>query len=165
MNTDRLLSDTPDAEVEPAAPTALVVGHDGSACASEALQTALQLATELGAPVTVVRAWSMVTAPRPAGWTFGTVPSTDELAVAVTAELEADVAAVVRRFPDVEVSCRAYHAGPARSLIEASREARMLVVGSRGVGGLREMVLGSVSDQCVRYASCPVLVVRDRSED
>ena len=46
-----------------------------------------------------------------------------------------------------------------RSLIEASRDARMLVVGSRGVGGLREMVLGSVSDQCVRHAPCPVTVV------
>ena len=115
MNTDPLLSETPDAEVEAAAPTALVVGHDGSACASEALETALQLATELGAPVTVVRAWSMVTAPRPAGWTFGTVPSTDELAAAVTAELEGDVAALLERFADVEVDCRAYHAGPARS--------------------------------------------------
>lgn len=164
MDTDRLISETPDADVEPAAPTALVVGHDGSDCASLALETALQLATELGAPVTVVRAWSMVTAPRPAGWTFGTVPSTDELAAAVTAELEGDVADLLGRFAGVEVDFRAYHAGPARSLIEASRDARMLVVGSRGVGGLREMVLGSVSDQCVRYASCPVLVVRDRSE-
>ena len=164
MTTERLISEPLDAEVEPAAPTALVVGHDGSDCASKALETALQLATELGAPVTVARAWSMVTAPRPRDWTFGAVPSTDELAAAVTAELEGDVAALLERFADVEVSCRAYHAGPARSLIEASREARMLVVGSRGVGGLREMVLGSVSDQCVRYASCPVLVVRDRSE-
>ena len=107
----------------------------------------------------------MVTAPRPAGWTFGTVPSTDELAAAVTAELEDDVRALVRQHSDVQLSCRAYHAGPVRSLIEASRDARMLVVGSRGVGGLREMVLGSVSDQCVRYASCPVLVVRQRSAD
>ena len=45
-------------------------------------------------------------------------------------------------------------------VIKASRDARMLVVGCRGVGGFREMVLGSVSDQCVRYAACPVLVVR-----
>ena len=56
MDTDRLISETPDADVEPAAPTALVVGHDGSGCASRALETALQLATELGAPVTVARA-------------------------------------------------------------------------------------------------------------
>jgi nucleotide-binding universal stress UspA family protein len=91
MSTDRLLNDLPEADVEPAPPAALVVGHDGSEYATAALATALQLASDLGAPVTVVRAWSMVTAPRPAGWTFGTVPSTDELAAAVTAELEDDV--------------------------------------------------------------------------
>ncbi len=163
MSPDRLIPETPD-DVDAAPATAVVVGHDGSDCASRALETALRLASELRAPVTVVRAWSMVTAPRPEGWTFGTVPSTDELAAAVTAELEDDVRALAAQFPDVRLTARAYHAGPVRSLIDASREARMLVVGSRGVGGLREMVLGSVSDQCVRYASCPVLVVRDRSE-
>jgi Universal stress protein family len=55
---------------------------------------------------------------------------------------------------------RAYHASPAKALIRASRNSRMLVVGSRGLGGISEMVLGSVSDQCVRPAHCPVLVAR-----
>lgn len=162
MDEDRLLPDAADAHVQVVAPPSLVVGHDGSSWASTALETALQLASELRAPVTVVRAWSMVTAPRPEGWTFGSVPSVDELGAAVTAELRADIRSVAGGFPGVEVACRAYHASPARALITASQDARMLVVGSRGVGGLREMVLGSVSDQCVRHASCPVLVVRHR---
>jgi nucleotide-binding universal stress UspA family protein len=38
----------------------------------------------------------------------------------------------------------------------------MLVVGSRGLGGFGDLVLGSVSDKCVRYAACPVLVARQR---
>lgn len=163
MDDTRLLPDAPDADVEVAEPTSIVVGHDGSDCAALALRTALQLGSELGAPVTVVRAWSMVTAPRPEGWTFGYVPSTDELATAVQAELEAATRSVVGEFPEVAVTYRVYHTGPAKSLITASQDARMLVVGSRGVGGFREMVLGSVSDQCVRYAHCPVLVVRGPS--
>ena len=49
---------------------------------------------------------------------------------------------------------------PARALIEASRQARMLVVGSRGFGGFGELVLGSVSHHVVSYAKCSVVVVR-----
>jgi nucleotide-binding universal stress UspA family protein len=156
--------DQAEAAVEVAPPTSLVVGHDGSLEASGALEVALQLASEIGAPVTILRAWSMVTAPRPADWTFGYVPSTDDLAAAVYAELASETQRQLAVFPTVPVTYRVYHAGPVKSLIRASRDARMLVVGARGVGGLREMVLGSVSDQCVRHAHCPVLVTRRRSD-
>lgn len=150
-----------DLDIEPAPAEAIVVGHDGSKGADAALEVALQLGADLQAPVTILRAWSMMTAPRPADWTFGYVPSIDEFAEAVGAELTSDTLRLVARFPQVTVTCRAHNAGPARAMIEASREARMLVVGSRGLGGFRELVLGSVSDQCVRYAHCPVLVARN----
>jgi nucleotide-binding universal stress UspA family protein len=161
--SDRALPEGDTDEVEPAPPTSLVVGHDRSAGSEAALELALQLGSELHAPVVILRAWSMVTAPRPANWTFGYVPSEDELAEAVQQELVADTRARVDRFPGVDVGFRVDHRGPARALIGASREARMLVVGSRGLGGFGELVLGSVSDQCVRYAACPVLVARQRS--
>lgn len=48
---------------------------------------------------------------------------------------------------------------PAESLVEASRDAELLVVGSRGLGGFRSLVVGSVSLQCVTHATCPVTVV------
>lgn len=165
MNQNQMLNEKDvDAAVEVASAKSIVVGHDGSRSAADALEVALELASDMGAPVTILRAWSLVTAPRPANWTFGYAPSVDELAEAVRAELTSDTSRQVARFPGVAVTCRAYHAGPAVSLIRASSEARMLVVGARGRGGIRGLVLGSVSDQCVRHAHCPVLVTRTRSD-
>lgn len=53
---------------------------------------------------------------------------------------------------------------PARTLIQASKDATMLVVGSRGHGGFAGMLLGSVSAACAEYAHCPVLVYHQRNE-
>jgi nucleotide-binding universal stress UspA family protein len=162
MSNDAMREDDPDTAVEVAPATTIVIGHDGSAGAADALDVGLRLAADLGAPVTVLRAWSMVTAPRPASWTFGYMPPVDEFAAAVHDELVANTKQQVEAFPEVALTCRVYHAGPSQSLIRASRDARMLVVGARGLGGLQELVLGSVSDQCVRHAHCPVLVTRPR---
>lgn len=164
MDENRALPDEhDDADVEVAPAASIVVGHDGSAGADAALGVALQLASEIGVPVIIVRAWSLATAPRPDNWTFGYVSSEDEVEEAVRAALVADTKSKVAGYPGLAVTYRAYHAGAARSLIKASREARLLVVGCRGLGGFREMVLGSVSDQCVRHAHCPVLVTREPS--
>ena len=138
----------------------LVVGHDGSAGAGNALSIALQLASELEAPVTIVRAWSVATAPRPKTWKFGYVCSNDELAEAVHDELVGDTRELRSRFAAVEVTYRVYHTAPAECLIMSSENARMLVVGSRGRGGFSHLALGSISEQCVRHAHCPVLVTR-----
>jgi nucleotide-binding universal stress UspA family protein len=139
----------------------VLVGHDGSAGAQAALIVALELADKLQAPVVLVRSWSITTAPQPANWKFGYVSSSDEVQQAVLDELVNSTQACRRRFPDVAVSHLALHGGPSQRLIELSKQARMLVVGSRGMGGFAELVMGSVSDQCVRYAHCPVLVVKN----
>jgi nucleotide-binding universal stress UspA family protein len=54
---------------------------------------------------------------------------------------------------------------PASALIEASDGADLLVVGSRGLGGFRGLLLGSVGHQCVLHARCPVVIIRPPAED
>ncbi len=150
-------------EPVPVSSNSIVVGHDGSDHADHALATALELADQLHAPVVIVRAWSIDSAPRPPDWEFGYVSSFKEYSAAVRDELVKDARTKVDDFPAVSVDFRAVHSGAAKALIDLSRDARMLVVGSRGRGGFSELLLGSVGDKCVRLAACPVLVVRPPS--
>jgi nucleotide-binding universal stress UspA family protein len=61
----------------------------------------------------------------------------------------------------LEVEWLAVPGNPAEVLIEASIGSALLVVGSRGVGGFKGLMMGSVSTQCVHHSHCPVLVVRE----
>ena len=62
--------------------------------------------------------------------------------------------------PDIEVEGRIREPPAAKALLEASEGAEMLVVGSRGLSGLKKLALGSVSGECVHRARCPVVIVR-----
>jgi nucleotide-binding universal stress UspA family protein len=136
----------------------VLIGHDGSKGAHEALVWAAALAGRAGLDVHVVRAWGMVTAPRPATWEPGYVPPLSDYEQAVRQELEAAVTAAALD-PAVRVRTHVVHAPPAKALIAASAGADLLVVGARGLGGFAGLLLGSVSDQCVHHAQCPVTVV------
>lgn len=137
----------------------VLVGHDGSECAQEALIWAAGLAGRAGLVLHVVRAWGMTRAPRPATWQHGYVPPLTDYEHGVRDELAACVAAA-QLDPSVQVRLHVLHRPPAKGLIEAATGANLLVVGARGRGGFSGLLLGSVSDQCVHHAPCPVTVVR-----
>ena len=143
-----------------AATSAVVVGHDGSRFADRAVRTALSWAEKTDRPVRILRSWSLTTAPRPASMRPGYVPPLTDFADAVRADLEADVAALVAEHPGVEVTYETPHKPAAQALIDASQDAALLVVGTRGRGGFKGLLLGSVTEQIVRHAGCSVLVSR-----
>lgn len=134
----------------------IVVAYDGSACASSALRWAADEASATASPVEVVTVWDW---PRSYGWVVP-VPSDFDPA-ADAAKLAAAAQESVRSaHPDVESSVTVAQGAAPVVLVDASRRARLLVVGSRGHGELAGMLIGSVSQYCVTHAHCPVVVVR-----
>lgn len=143
----------------------IVVGNDGSDFARLALRKALWLAGQLKTEVRVIRAWSISTAPRPATWSPGYVPPADDFEAVVLDRLQREVAPVAAEFPDVKVTLETPHGPAGRELLKASQNARLLVVGTRGSGGFRGLLMGSVSNQVVEHAPCDVMVVRRGTDE
>lgn len=143
----------------------IVIGFDGSDFADEALRKGLWLASKVGSPATIVRAWSISNAPRPRTWAPGFVPPVEDFAEAVLEQLKEQTAARRSEFPNVPVTFLAPHGAAGRELIKATDGARIVVVGTRGLGGFSGLLLGSVSDQVVEHARCDVLVTRRASGD
>jgi nucleotide-binding universal stress UspA family protein len=139
----------------------VVVGVDGSATAKEAVRWAAREAELRGSQLTLVTAWEV---PLSALYGYGFAPVSEEI-LDGGAEGADELLATTRRearveFPGVEMETLAMEGNAAHVLLEASREADLLVVGSRGLGGFRELLLGSVSQQCAHHATCPVVIVR-----
>jgi nucleotide-binding universal stress UspA family protein len=138
----------------------VVVGVDGSACGRKALGFAAHEARVRACPLVVVRAWSVTTAPQPAGTEPGVVPSLAAFEAAVEAVMRDEVADVLGDDPGCELVVRPVHDSAGDVLVEASEHAVLVVVGSRGLGAVAGLLLGSVSDHLVRRAQGPVAVVR-----
>lgn len=144
--------------------SAVVIGYDGSAFADDALRKGLAVASALGAPVRIIRAWTISNAPRPRTWAPGYVPPVDDYAEAIRELLAQEVAAAVAHHPELAVSLEVPHGAAGRELVKASADAQLVVVGTRGLGGFSGLLLGSVSDEVVEHAHCDVLVVRTRPD-
>ncbi|WBB98822.1 MULTISPECIES: universal stress protein [unclassified Solwaraspora] len=148
----------PDAPVEADGP--VLVGVDGSAHAEQALHAAADEAAARRVGLAVLHVW----------WPSPMRDSTEVAAPADGARREADelldaaVAAVRRRHPDLPIEQRPLEGVEADAvMVEASRKAGLVVVGSRGRGGFTGLLLGSVSQTLVHHAHCPVLVARPHS--
>jgi nucleotide-binding universal stress UspA family protein len=126
--------------------TPIVAGFDGSALALEALKVAYPEAELHDAPLVVLRAL-------PPGIGRGD-PATPRL------DLEID--RLGARYPTVRCRVETSSGKPRDVLLEAAQEARMLVVGSRGAGGVRGLVLGSVSQYLVHHAPCTTIIAHRR---
>lgn len=141
------------------AAASIVVGVDGSEGSVEALRWAARMAPVLGARIRAVGAWEYP--PEYAGYVPIGSDNFDEI-TRKRAE-----AAVREAFGDdlpEGLTTSVVFGHPSRVLVEESEDAAMLVVGRRGHGGFRGLLLGSVSAACVSHAHCPVLVIHEDGE-
>jgi nucleotide-binding universal stress UspA family protein len=134
----------------------IVVGVDGSEASAAALRWAAGQARLTGAVLEAVIAWEY---PATYGWSLPVddagmgADAADALHTSVTDALGAD--------PGVEVREETRLGNAAQVLLTEAEGADLLVLGARGRGGFRGLLLGSVSTHCVHHAPCPVLVVRE----
>jgi nucleotide-binding universal stress UspA family protein len=139
----------------------IVVGIDGSDASKNALRWAVEDARARGAEVVALHAYE---APVPV---LDAAPATPVDLPGLVAEAHDDaqqfvtkvVAEVIGSVVSVDVAPIAVEDEPARALVDASRDADLLVVGSHG-HGLSGLLLGSVSHECAQHAECPVVIFR-----
>ncbi len=137
----------------------IVVGVDGSESSMQALDWAVRQAELTGASVSVVSAWHI-----PASWGWGMPISPPDLPQQdAETMLEEALQPVRQKNPKVLIESRVVEGHPAAVLVDASRGADLVVVGSRGHGEFAGMLLGSVSEHCVTNAHCPVVVLREQT--
>ncbi|MCC6223681.1 MAG: universal stress protein [Thermoleophilia bacterium] len=150
----------------------IIVGVDGSPGARAALRFALEEARLRGAVLHAIHAWMHplyegVPGPFVVGFPPG--PALDEvreqLERTARGALDAALAEEAAAAGGVEVRREVVEGAPARVLLDAARDADLLVVGSRGHGGFVGLLLGSVGAQCARHSPCPVAIVKPPAGD
>lgn len=147
--------DTPVVEA-----TDVVVAVDGSPASNNAVRWAANTAAKRDVPL---RLASSYTLPQFL-YSEGMVPPQelyDDLQRETLRKIDDAREIALSVNPDLRIGHAVAEGSPIDMLLEMSRDAAMIVMGSRGLGGLSGMVLGSVSGAVVSHASCPVVVVRE----
>jgi nucleotide-binding universal stress UspA family protein len=131
----------------------VVVGVDGSAASLSAVEIAFDAASRRGVDLVVVHTFSDDdTLMDPMDW--------HELENMGAEVLSERLAGYQERYPDVNVRRVLKRSSPAKSIVEQSKAAQLVVVGSHGRGGFAGMLLGSVSTSVAHAARVPVIVAR-----
>ena len=138
----------------------IVVGVDGSPHSRLALKWAADEAEFHGSSLRILYAGSGRSKDVPAWYSSDSSGLSPGEAI-----IDDAVGLVATRHPSVLAGGEVVEWSASLALTMASRSAALLVVGARGLGGFKELLLGSVSDQCLQYAHCPVAVVHSDSED
>ena len=145
--------------------TKIVVGVDGSLSSRAALRWAVRHAVLTGGMVEAVMAWQVPMILRTSAWAPIYVDEVSSLEEDARKTLDAVISGEVEPADSQRVTARVVYGHPDQVLLEAAADgADLLVVGSSGHGGLAQALLGSVSQYCVHNASCPVVIMRGKSE-
>jgi nucleotide-binding universal stress UspA family protein len=138
-------------------PRRIVVGIDPSENAARAAFWAAREAAEASLPLHLVHALELPsasgTAFEPPGYAKGRLADGEKLLNRVAATIRSE-------YPAVAVTTEISELGPAETLMALSRNAHLVVSGTRGHGGFAGMLLGSVSQRLAAHADCPVVIVR-----
>ena len=133
----------------------ILVGADGSVESAGAIRWSYHLASRLGADVHIVGAWQLTT-----GGVLHPTKTGDDYQRDARAALDAAVE-MAGPVPDgVDTHIQLFQHEPAQGLVEGSKDAMMLVVGSHSYGPLPTPHMGSVASYCADHAECPVVVFR-----
>lgn len=137
----------------------IVVGVDGSEPSRHALRWARFLAGSLGVGIDAVATWQLPAVIAWGGYPMDWDPGKDTMTM-----LETTLTEVFGDDRPTSLQALVCEGSAARVLLDASKTARMLVIGSRGHGGFAGAMLGSVSSACAHHGACPVLVVHGDTE-
>lgn len=137
----------------------IVVGMDGSECAMQAVRWAAAEARSHGHTLHVITAVDPPDVVGVPGARFP-VERSEETERRARSHQQEWLVEALGEDPDVDIDLDVRMGRPATQLLDAAQGAVLLVVGSRGRGGFKGLLLGSVSLQCVTHATCPVTVVR-----
>src|SRR5690349_20277999 len=143
----------------PAADAPVVVGVDGSALSMNAIAYAFEAAATRRVGLTAVHAWWLDYVEGASASAIWTV-DWENMAQEENAVVAESLAGWQEKYPDVEITRHSTHGHPVDAVVRQSENACLVVVGSRGRGGFRGLLLGSVSQGVIHHAHCPVAIVR-----